>query len=110
MAIRSHGLYYFTTVLPGNEVPVGWGQDTAPHLSYDVECSNCAPNDAFSGGTYAWRGKVYPEELCTSESACGAPSDVHQVHERMILNGQTVYKYDFVFPRDEGSAAYDVRM
>lgn len=99
MAIRSHGLFYFTTVLPGNEVPMGWGDDPAPHIHYDVVCRECAPNDAFSGGTYAWWGTVYLEELCTSEAACGKPGAGHQVQDKQTLNGQTVYKYDFVFPR-----------
>lgn len=106
MALHPHGLYYFKTVIPGNEVSVGWGEDPAPHIHYDVICSGCAANAAFSGGSYEWWGKVYPEELCTVD-ACGMengkPGSVHQAQEKQTVNSQVVYKYDFVFPRTEGS-------
>jgi protocatechuate 3,4-dioxygenase beta subunit len=97
MAVPTHGVYYFKTVIPGNEVLVGWGDDPAPHIHYDVVCRDCADNAAFSGGTYDWWGKVYPEDLC-KEPACGKPGGVHQVQERQSVNGENLHIYDFVFP------------
>jgi protocatechuate 3,4-dioxygenase beta subunit len=105
MALHPHGLYYFKTVMPGNEVEVGWGEDPKPHFHYDVVCNGCASNDAFSNGSYNWWGKVYPEELCTDEAACGKPGSVHQVQSqnKVNVNGQKVYKYDFVLPNVQGA-------
>lgn len=72
MAIQPHGLYYFKTIIPGDEVAAGWGRDPAAHIHYDVVCSGCAPNDAFSGESYEWWGKMYLEDVCTDAEACGS--------------------------------------
>jgi protocatechuate 3,4-dioxygenase beta subunit len=97
MAIQPHGTYHFETVMPGNEVLVGWGEDPAPHIHYDVVCRDCVDNDAFTGGKYQWWSKIYLEDLCT-EQACGQPGAVHQVHEKLDKNGQRIFVYDFVLP------------
>jgi hypothetical protein len=99
MAIGGDGIWWFYTELPGDESQVGWGPDPQPHVKYDIECNECADSEAFTGGIYKFWSKFYPEALCTLE-VCGYPTADHQA-SKLNVEGQTVYKYDFVLPQAE---------
>jgi hypothetical protein len=94
MQIGKDGVYAFYTEMPGNENKVGWGDDPAPHIHYDIECSGCAKNDVFSGNFKFWN-KFYPKETCKL-AACGTNIGPQHQATKTSYGGSDAYKYNIV--------------
>lgn len=98
MVIGGDGLWWVKTEMPGDESLVGWGPDPAPHIHYDIRCTDCAPTEAYDTSRYQYWSKFYAREICTVEQCGTVNAEEHLSKELTGPGGDTLFQYDFVLP------------